>query len=140
MRSLIAAKLILPADFVPAWDRALPAVQRHLAAHPEHVDDRRAMWAHYEATLLDLRPAVATPRTASWGAQPFGDEEVTTIRYFDARANTFHRSTLDERRLLLPYLTRFDAESWAASQAVVIWRSLCLLGSVIQVRHARTTD
>ena len=110
----------------------------HLAAHPELVDDRRAMWAYYEALVLDLRPAVATPRTASWGAQPFGDEEVTTIRYFDARANTLHRSTLDERRLLLPYLTRFDSESWAASQAVVIWRSLCLFGSVIQVRHVHT--
>lgn len=99
----------------------------------------RAMWAYYEARVLDLRPAVATPPTVTWSAGRYGDEEVTTIRYFDARVNSFHRSiALDPRRLILPYVTTLDARSWYATQAIIIWRSLCLFGAVVQVRRPRT--
>lgn len=126
---------------MPAWDRSIAAVDARIRAHPEQGADLRAMWTYYESHLLDLRPAIGTVLTVNHNARSFDGEEVTTVRYLDARVTSFHRAlALDERRLVLPYVSSFDDVSWAASQAVLLWRSLCLLGAVVQVRNAPRTS
>ena len=89
------------------------------------------MWRFYESRLLEYLPAVATPITVHHSATTYIREDITTIRYFDGRVNSFHRATLDY--FLLPYATDWDAVSWPASQAVLLWRSLCVHGAVMQV-------
>ena len=86
-----------PDDFRPAFDRSYPSIAAHLDAHPEEVDSPRAMWAYYERRLLEYRPALATPFTIWHSSASFDNEDVTTIRYFDARVTSFHRATLDDR-------------------------------------------
>ena len=123
---------------MPAWDHRIPAIDALVKAHPEQANDTRAMWSHYETHLLDLRPAIGTVFTVSWNAKPFDGEQVTTVRYYDGRVTSFHRAlALDHRRLVLPYVSFYDARSWASSQVILIWRSMCLLGSVVQVSRSR---
>ena len=91
-----------PDDFRPAFDRSYPSIAAHLDAHPEEAESPRAMWAYYERTLLEYRPALGTPFTIWHSSASFDREDVTTIRYFDARVTSFHRATLDERCVCLP--------------------------------------
>ncbi|CAF3703812.1 unnamed protein product [Rotaria socialis] len=51
------------------------------------------------------------------------------VYHVDAMFNAFHRDALD---FLLPCCPRYSASSWWKSQAILIYRSLCLYGHVIQ--------
>ena len=51
------------------------------------------------------------------------------VYHIDAMFNAFHRDTLP---FVLPYCARYDARSWWSSQAILIYRSLCLYGHIIQ--------
>lgn len=51
------------------------------------------------------------------------------VYHIDAMFNAFHRDALP---FVLPYCARYDTRSWWTSQAILIYRSLCLYGHVIQ--------
>lgn len=51
------------------------------------------------------------------------------VYHVDAMFNAFHRDALD---FVLPYCPRYDASSWWKSQAILVYRSFCLYGHVIQ--------
>lgn len=58
------------------------------------------------------------------------------VYHVDAMFNAFHRDAIP---LILPYCSRYDHRSWWTSQAILIYRSLCLYGHVIQFNGARIT-
>jgi hypothetical protein len=49
--------------------------------------------------------------------------------HIDAMFNAFHHDALV---FVLPYCPRYDGRSWWTGQAILIYRSLCLYGHVIQ--------
>jgi hypothetical protein len=50
------------------------------------------------------------------------------VYHIDAMFNAIHRDAL---QFLLPYCPRYDGRSWWTSQAIFVYRSLCLYGHVI---------
>ncbi|CAF1575743.1 unnamed protein product [Rotaria magnacalcarata] len=81
-----------------------------------------------DAFLLSVSPAIGV--VAGMMIPIVFDGLVAEIVYHvDAMFNAFHRDALD---FLLPYCPRYDAHSWWKSQAILIYRSLCLYGHAIQ--------
>jgi hypothetical protein len=81
-----------------------------------------------DAFLLSVSPAIAV--FANTGAPIIFDDLLTQIVYHvDAIFNAFHRDAIP---FVLPYCARYDGRSWWKSQAILIYRSLCLYGHVIQ--------
>ena len=91
----------------------------------------------FDTFLLTVAPAIGY---VSGALIPIISQGVKAqvVYQIDAMFNAFHHDAID---LLLPYCTRFDETSWWISQAVLIYRSLCVYGHVIQfnARHRQST-
>ena len=82
----------------------------------------------FDTFLLSASPAIAA--ITEMGIPILFDGLLTQIVYhIDAMFNAFHRDALS---FVLPYCSRYDHRSWRTSQAILIYRSLCLYGHVIQ--------
>ncbi|CAF1346832.1 unnamed protein product [Rotaria magnacalcarata] len=82
----------------------------------------------FDTFLLSASPAIGV--IAGMGVPILFDGLLTQVVYHvDAMFNAFHRDALD---FVLPYCPRYDASSWWKSQAILIYRSLCLYGHAIQ--------
>ncbi|CAF1529382.1 unnamed protein product [Adineta steineri] len=81
----------------------------------------------HDAFLFSISPAVATI-TGSNGPMAFPGLLTQVLYHIDAMFNAIHRDALP---FLLPYCPRYDAQSWWTSQAIFVYRSLCLYGHVI---------
>jgi len=81
----------------------------------------------FDAFLLSISPAIgAVSGTSGPYAYP---GLLTQIAYhIDAMFNAIHRDAL---QFLLPYCPRYDGRSWWTSQAIFVYRSLCLYGHTI---------
>ena len=78
--------------------------------------------------LLSVSPAIGTINGMMIPALVNG--LLTQIVYHvDAMFNAIHRDALP---FVLPYCTRYDARNWWTSQAIFVYRSLCLYGHAIQ--------
>ena len=78
--------------------------------------------------LLTVSPAIATLNGML--IPPLSDAFLAQIVYHvDAMFNAFHRDALS---FVLPYCPRYDARTWWSSQAILVYRSLCLFGHSIQ--------
>jgi len=81
-----------------------------------------------DAFLLSVSPAIGVI-----GGMPIPsiyDGLLAQIVYhIDAMFNAFHRDAIP---FVLPYCPRYDQRTWWTSQAILIYRSLCLFGHVIQ--------
>ena len=85
--------------------------------------------------LLSTSPAISS--IGGMGIPPIFDGLLTQIVYhIDAMFNAFHRDALP---FVLPYCARYDARSWWTSQAILIYRSLCLYGHAIQFNAIHVT-
>jgi len=82
----------------------------------------------FDTFLLSTSPAIGTVAGMSIPSL-FSDLLVQIVYHFDAMFNAFHRDALP---FVLPYCARYDARSWWTSQAILIYRSLCLYGHAIQ--------
>jgi hypothetical protein len=90
----------------------------------------------FDTFLLSASPAISTPTTIY--IPPIFDGLLTQIVYhIDAMFNAFHRDALP---FILPYCARYDARSWHTSQAILIYRSLCLYGHAIQFNAVTVTQ
>jgi hypothetical protein len=82
----------------------------------------------FDTFLLSVSPAIAS--IGGMFIPPLFDELLAQIVYhIDAMFNAFHRNALP---FVLPYCARYDNRTWWTSQAILIYRSLCLYGHVIQ--------
>jgi hypothetical protein len=89
----------------------------------------------FDTFLLSASPAIAA--IAEMIIPILFDGLLTQIVYhIDAMFNAFHRDALS---FVLPYCSRYDHRSWWTSQAILIYRSLCLYGHVIQFNAVRIT-
>jgi hypothetical protein len=78
--------------------------------------------------LLSVSPAIGS--IGGMMIPPLFDGLLAQIVYHvDAMFNAFHRDALP---FVLPYCARYDDRSWWTSQAILIYRSLCLYGHAIQ--------
>jgi hypothetical protein len=82
----------------------------------------------FDTFLLSVSPAISA--IAGMATPTIFDDLLTQIVYhIDAMFNAFHRDAIP---FVLPYCARYDARSWWTSQAILIYRSLCLYGHAIQ--------
>ncbi len=81
----------------------------------------------FDAFLLSISPAIATITGAS-GPIAYSGLLTQIVYHIDAMFNAIHHDALP---FLLPYCPRYDARSWWTSQAIFIYRSLCLYGHAI---------
>ena len=89
----------------------------------------------FDTFLLSASPAIAA--IAEMGIPILFNGLLTQIVYhIDAMFNAFHRDALS---FVLPYCSRYDYRSWWTSQAILIYRSLCLYGHVIQFNAVHIT-
>jgi hypothetical protein len=80
-----------------------------------------------DAFLFSISPAIATITGAS-GPIAYPGLLTQIVYHIDAMFNAIHRDAL---QFLLPYCPRYDGRSWWTSQAIFIYRSLCLYGHTI---------
>jgi hypothetical protein len=84
-----------------------------------HVNDfgrnARSPWRTFEAALLHFAPAIAVPFHTWHDINPAA--EVQALYNFDPIVTAFHR---DVAEFYLPYVTRFDAESWYYANVVTV--------------------
>ena len=79
----------------------------------------------FDTFLLTVSPAISSADGMT--IPPLFDGLLAQIVYhIDAMFNAFHRDALP---FVLPYCARYDARSWWSSQAILIYRSLCLYGT-----------
>ena len=78
----------------------------------------------FDAFLLSISPAIATVRGAG-GALAYPGTLAQIVYHIDAMFNAIHHDALP---FLLPYCPRYDKRSWWTSQAIFVYRSLCLYG------------
>jgi hypothetical protein len=89
----------------------------------------------FDTFLLSVSPAIAS--IDGMLIPPLFDGLLTQIVYhIDAMFNAFHRDALP---FVLPYCARYDSLTWWTSQAILIYRSLCLYGHAIQFNAVSTT-
>ena len=85
--------------------------------------------------LLTVSPAIGSIN--GMGIPTLVDGLLTQIVYHvDAMFNAIHRDALP---FVLPYCARYDARSWWTSQAIFVYRSLCLYGHAIQFNAVSIT-
>jgi hypothetical protein len=81
-----------------------------------------------DAFLLSVSPAIGV--IAGMGSPILLPGLLTQVVYHvDAMFNAFHRDALP---FILPYCARYDTRNWWTSQAILIYRSLCLYQHAIQ--------
>lgn len=78
----------------------------------------------FDAFLLSISPAIATVRGAG-GALAYPGTLAQIVYHIDAMFNAIHHDALP---FLLPYCPRYDHRSWWTSQAIFVYRSMCLYG------------
>ena len=81
----------------------------------------------YDAFLLSISPAIGTISGTS-GPMAYPGLLTQIVYHIDAMFNSIHRDAL---QFLLPYCPRYDGRSWWSSQAIFVYRSLCLYGHII---------
>jgi len=81
----------------------------------------------FDSFLLSISPAIGTITGAS-GPTPYPGLLTQIVYHIDAMFNAIHHDALP---FLLPYCPRYDGRSWWTSQAIFVYRSLCLYGHVI---------
>ncbi|UJR23259.1 hypothetical protein I4U23_026279 [Adineta vaga] len=81
----------------------------------------------FDAFLLSISPAIATISGTS-GPMAYSGLLTQIVYHIDAMFNAIHRDAL---QFLLPYCPRYDRRSWWTSQAIFVYRSLCLYGHII---------
>ncbi|CAF2617582.1 unnamed protein product [Rotaria sp. Silwood2] len=81
----------------------------------------------FDAFLFSISPAIATVSGTS-GPMAYSGLLTQIVYHIDAMFNAIHR---DAVAFLLPYCPRYDGRNWWTSQAIFIYRSLCLYGHVI---------
>jgi hypothetical protein len=59
------------------------------------------------------------------------------VYHIDGMFNAFHRDVIP---FVLPYCSRYDERSWLTSQKILVYRSLCFYGHVIQFNVVRTIN
>lgn len=83
----------------------------------------------FDTFLLTVSPAMAAVNGMM--IPPIVDGLLTQIVYhIDAMFNAFHRDAL---QFVLPYCGRYDGRTWWTSQAILVYRSLCLYGHTLQL-------
>ena len=83
----------------------------------------------FDAFLLSASPAIGV--IASMGVPILFDGLLSQVVYHvDAMLNAVHRDAVP---LLLPYCPRYDNRTWWTSQAILVYRSLCVFGHVVQL-------
>ena len=81
----------------------------------------------FDAFLLTMSPAIGTVSGTS-GPMAFPGLLTQVVYHIDAMFNAIHRDAL---MFVLPYCPRYDVRSWWTSQAIFVYRSLCLYGHVL---------
>jgi hypothetical protein len=81
----------------------------------------------FDAFLFSISPAIGTISGTS-GPMAYSGLLTQIVYHVDAMFNAIHRDAL---QFLLPYCPRYDGRSWWTSQAIFVYRSLCLYGHVI---------
>ena len=81
----------------------------------------------FDAFLLSIRPAIATVTGAS-GPMAYPGLLTQVVYHIDAMFNAIQHDALP---FLLPYCPRYDRRNWWTSQAIFVYRSLCLYGHAI---------
>jgi hypothetical protein len=81
----------------------------------------------FDAFLLSISPAISTITGAS-GPIAYPGLLTQIVYHIDAMFNAIHHDALP---FLLPYCPRYDSRSWWTSQAIFVYRSLCLYGHTI---------
>ena len=99
----------------------------HQSFYPNITTDR--CFILVDTFLLTVSPAIGSfvgmmipPLSGSFLAQ--------IVYHIDAMFNAFHRDALP---FVLPYCARYDHRTWWSSQAILVYRSLCLFGHAIQL-------
>lgn len=90
--------------------------------------DEAACYLIFDAFLLTVSPAI------SFFSGHFGPMTVpgylTEVAYhIDAMFNAIHR---DAAPFVLPYCPKYDAKNWWTSQAIFVYRSLCVFGHILR--------
>ena len=89
----------------------------------------------FDSFLLSVSPAIAV--IDSMGTEEiYVDLFAQIVYHVDAMFNAFHRDAIP---FVLPYCARYDQRSWATSQAILVYRSLCLYGHIIQLNSMHVT-
>lgn len=97
-------------------------------------------WRIFEALLLEYQPCIATPKITFYPTKSDDSVEVQIVYAFDAVFNAFHRDVVADN-VLLPYLEKFDEESWLLSQLVLIHMAgVCYHEKVWQFNHVKVTQ
>ena len=91
------------------------------------VDLEEKCFLLFDAFLLIMSPAIGTVSGTS-GPMAFPGLLSQVVYHIDAVFNAIHRDAL---MFLLPYCPRYDVRSWWTSQAIFVYRSLCLFGHVL---------
>ena len=91
-------------------------------------NDEQKCFMLIDAFHLSISPAASTIYGAS-GPMAFPGLLTQVVYHIDAMFNTIHRDAIP---FVLPYCARYDARSWWTSQAIFVYRSLCLFGHVLQ--------
>jgi hypothetical protein len=81
----------------------------------------------FDAFLFSVSPAIGTV-TGTSGPMAYPGLLSQIVYHIDAMFNAIHRDALP---FLLPYCPRYDGRSWWTSQAIFVYRSLCLYGHVL---------
>jgi hypothetical protein len=82
----------------------------------------------FDTFLLSVSPAIASTDGA-YIPVLFNGLLTQIVYHIDPLFNAFHRDAL---AFVLPYCARFDSRSWWTSHEILVYRSLCLYGHVIQ--------
>jgi|GEM_PF-593623 len=97
-------------------------------------------WRIFEALLLEYQPGIATPKLTFYPTKSDDSVEVQIVYAFDAVFNAFHRDVVADN-VLLPYLEKFDEESWVLSQLILIHMAgVCYPEKVWQFNHVKVTQ
>ncbi|HEX8298998.1 MAG TPA: hypothetical protein VF594_07525 [Rubricoccaceae bacterium] len=107
--------------------RARKTRYRYYIFLDDDVAFERGGWREFEQALLTYEPAVATPYFPWYEGMSRTDHRMDAHRtyWFDAMFNAFHSDVVEDG-ILLPYVARFDEESWWYSQAILIYMTFII--------------
>ena len=86
--------------------------------------DEEKCFRLFDAFLLSISPAIATVRGAG-GPIAYPGSLTQIVYHIDAMFNAIQHDALP---FVLPYCPRYDARTWWTSQAIFVYRSICLYG------------
>ena len=108
-------------------------IEFHQSFYPNITTDR--CFILVDTFLLTVSPAIGS--FFGMGIEPLSGSFLAQIVYhMDAMFNAFHRDALP---FILPYCPRYDNRTWWTSQAILVYRSLCLFGHAIQLNAVGVT-